>query len=273
MTRPTTCPQIIHDVQNYAVVQEKPFSIDISVLFKPEDGTLNFFLKEHSLTWLHMDQHRGVLYGVAPKVSYNKRFKFTITASNEMGYVTKSFILIVVDADIIETMPQTLELILSMRKQDYGYSHLHPYTPSLLEYLYHFFKQPEYLEGFVKSVQHAAAQYEIKVSDKMSFQEFEKVMKAINHDIENVLKQTLIQDKILTEESLNNEELENLFREGSQIPGSITIPIWNYCGNPNLYNWPHWQVFSNVLHAAADAVRYLREQNIQQSNTPELKPK
>lgn len=274
MSRATTCPQIIHDVQNYKIVQERSFSIPIGEIFSPHDGTLKFYLKSAALPWLHLDHNNGILYGIAPKVPYNKYFKFTLTASNEMGFVTKSFILIVIDTEVVETMPQTLELILSLRKHDYGYIHLQPYTPTLLEYLYYFYQQPEFLQSFNKSVHEAAHEKGLVISDKVSFHEFDSVLKAINPDIEKALLQLMEEDKLLTEETLNNQELQNLFREGSQSPGAITIPIWNYCGNPNLFNWPEWQVFMNVMHAAAHAVRHLREENLQQQNMyrPELKP-
>lgn len=274
MSRATTCPQIIHDVQNYKIVRERSFSIPIAEIFSPHDGTLKFYLKNAALPWLHLDQNKGILYGIAPKVPYTKYFKFTLTASNEMGFVTKSFILIVVDTEVVETMPQTLELILSLRKHDYGYIHLHPYTPTLLEYIYYFYQQPEYLQNFIDSVHEAAQKNGLVISDKVSFHEFDSVLKSINPEIEKALLQLMEEDRLLTEETLNNEELQNLFREGSQPQGAITIPVWNYCGNPSLFNWPEWQVFSNVLHAAADAVRHLRDENLQQynRNRPELKP-
>ncbi len=273
MSQATTCPGIIHDVQNYSVVQEKAFNINIAILFKPDDGTLNFYIKEKSLSWLHLEQHLGVLHGIAPRVPYNKRFKFTITASNEMGSVTKSFILIVVDTEVVETMPQTLELILSMRNQEYGYRHLHPYTPSLIEYIYFYFHQPEYSQAFIKSVHIAAEQYGIKCSDKVTCYEFENLLKKINPDLEQQLRKTLEQDHILTKETLNNEQLQNLFRLGDQQPGSITIPVWNHCAYPDLFNWPEWQILSNVIHAGARAVRRLKAQNFefQEQHQPQSK--
>lgn len=272
MSQATTCPQIVHDVQNYKIIQEKSFSVKIFELFSPRDGTLKFYLKKPVIPWLHMDENQGILYGIAPKVPYTKLFKFTLTACNEMGFVTKSFILIVIDTDVVETMPQTLEFILSMRTQDYGYSHLHPYTPSLLEMLYHFYQFPQYQEGFRKSVHKTAKERGVKISEKVTFHEFESLIKSINPDIEKILQDVLDQDHALTEMALNNEDLQNLLREGAQFPGSITFPIWNHCGIASFSNWPEWRSISNVLHSAADSLRKLREENDRHQLRPELKP-
>src|SRR6056297_2931715 len=189
MSRATTCPSIIHDVQSYTVVQHRTFSIKISELFEPKDGSLEFYLKARSPEWLKMDKYKGILYGVGPRVPYNKSFKVTLTALNEMGHVTKSFIIVVLDTDVVETMPHTLENILSLRKQDYGYSHLALHTRRPSEYLYEFFEQERYQKEFERSVYEAAKEKRIELShDKVSYHDFKSVMDSINPNFDDILK-------------------------------------------------------------------------------------
>lgn len=255
MSRTTTCPQIIHDVQNYSIVQEKPFSIDISVLFKPDDGTLRFYLKNTSLPWLHLDQYTGVLRGIAPKVPYNKSFKFSLVASNEMGFVTKSFIITVIDTEITENMVQTLELILSKRRQYYGYHHLHPYTPSLLEHLYHFFKQPKYCRQFIHSIQIAASNLAMKISDEVTYQEFASVLTEINPNLEHQLKEALNPDKIAMLEEIHHDELQTVFHDHEKSSECIAIPVWSHCMSTELPHNPQWHV---LLHAMNEIIHILK---------------
>lgn len=264
MSRATSCPCIVHDVQSYTIVQHRTFSIKISELFEPKDGSLEFYLKATAPDWLKIDRYKGILYGVGPTVPYNKSFKVTLTALNEMGHVTKSFIIVVLDTDVVETMPHTLENILSMRKQDYGYSHLALHTPPLSEYLYEFFEQEKYQKEFERSVFEAAKEKGIELAhDKVTYHDFKSVMDAINPEFEDVLRNYVGEDNALTMAELNNHQLRNLIREGSQPTGVIAVPVWNHFGSPDLHNWSNINPLSNVLDAASDAVNKFEQRRNQ----------
>ena len=269
MSRATSCPAIIHDVQSYTIVQHRTFSIKIAELFEPKDGTLEFYLKDTAPDWLNMDKHVGILYGVGPTVPYNKRFKVTLTALNEMGHVTKSFIIVVLDTDVVETIHHTLENILSLRKQDYGYSHLALYTRPLSEYLYTFLEQEQYQKEFERSVHDAAKAKGIELAhEKISYHDFKSVMEAINPDFEDALKAYAGKDNSIIMLKLNNHQLRNLFRQGSQPTGTVAIPVWNHFGSPDLHNWPDFNPISNVLDAASDAVKRFEAYREQHQHDP-----
>ena len=262
MSKATTCPKIVHDVQSYKIIQNRTFSIRIGELFEPKDGSLNFYLKSPVIPWLKLDRHRGVLFGVAPIVPYTKSFKINLTASNEMGHVSKSFIIVVVDTDVVENIHHTLEHILSIRNQDYGYSHLYGYTymPSLTEYLYTYFEQDPFKHAFEESIRDAAKAMGIKLGHKdISLHDFESLMNKINPEFEKMLRELVGEESVLVKEAIRNHDLRNLFREGSQATGTIAIPVWNHCAYPDLYNWPDIFAISNVMDAASDAVHDLLE--------------
>jgi hypothetical protein len=277
MNTPLTKPSLIGSNHYYEVLQGAPFSLALYETFYPQDGSLHFRLIDNKLGWLHIDSGKGILYGIAPTLTHDKTFQVTIAANNTEGTVSSSFTLKVKTTDVVETMPGSLELILSLRQEEYGLSHLHPYTPSLLEYVFVYFNLPQFREKFLKSLHEAAKQQHLTLAEPIEAKDFINLLKTINKDAEKILLEKYLieheQDKILTIERLNHWQLRNLFLQGSQPQGVHAIPVWNHWGYPDLHNWTDGGIISNVLDSAADALRRIKSLNQQETEHLNLKPK
>ncbi len=278
MTKAVT-PSINKPVGLHSVRQNEPFEFCIADAFLPQDHSLEFLLDTTAPAWLKITPKSGVIVGDTPKVKTEHSYEISVSATNLAGSVSQSFTLQVICSDVVETMAHRPELIHSLNKEKYGFSHLHPYTPSLLEYIYYLYQLPEFREQFDKALQQQALQHHIKVAAKhFNYAAFHDLVKQLCPDIEAILQEHLTQDNILLHERMSNEELRNLFRQGSQQQGVIPIPVWNHFGIPDLYNWPNENVLNNVLDSAADAVSQLKEQadkkeNLQRRLELKLKPK
>jgi hypothetical protein len=134
-------PHIISSLQCYEVEEQKVFKFSIRSAFWPQDNSLYYQLTSSTPSWINIDSSKGIIYGIAPKVQVNHPYKITVVVGNEMGSVTQSFILKVLCIDVIEMMSHTLTY--SLNKQKYGYHHIHPYTPDLLEYIFNFSYAPK----------------------------------------------------------------------------------------------------------------------------------
>ena len=280
-------PKIEKALETIKIYHKKSFSFLIRDGFSPHDGSLHFELTHTNATpWLHIDSELGEVYGICPQYESDKFFKLTIYAINYSGSVSQSFILHIVCTDIEAEVTQTLEHILSARKEKYGFSHIHPYTPSLLEYLFLFYQNPDMVAAFENSLREQAKLRDIHLKTPLTFQEFRNLVKLLNSNFENHLLQHLLQriaaweqelnlhpetnpelqakileTKALLTETMSNEQLENMVRQGSQELGVIAIPVFNYMGAIDQYNWTDWETIDNVLDAASHAIARAREEN------------
>lgn len=230
-------PRITGKISNFTVMPNKPFNIDLAQYFEPQDGSLHYMIARGKPTWLELDKASGQISGIPPMVHGDVRYSLTVMVSNQYGYVTQRFFLSVVSTDVVDNMANVLELIYNLRKHKYGISHLHPYTPSLLEYLYAFYDSPELREAFINSLRAQAAAAHINVPEKIGFKEFYDIAHKLNPSIDHDLQQRLQPDSIIFKEAVNLVDFRRLFRQGSQPLGAHAIPDWNHQGAPELHNW------------------------------------
>lgn len=260
-------PKIIGKVKNFTVVPNKQFDIDLTQYFEPQDGSLHYVITHGKPTWLMLDKKSGQMSGIPPMVHGDVRYSLTVMVSNNYGYVMQRFFLSVVSTDVIDNMANVLELIYSLRKQKYGLSHLHPYTPSLLEYLYTFYDCPELREAFINSLKAQAMAAHIKVPEKVGFKEFYEITHKLNPSIDHDLQQRLQPDSIIFKEAMNLVDFRRLFRQGSQPLGAHAIPDWNHQGAPELHNWSS---IDTILSGVEIQLRKLKA--MQQLAKPYIRP-
>ena len=72
---------------------------------------------------------------------------------------------------------------------------------------------------------------------------------------------------------MRNDDMRNMFRQGSQPQGVYPREIWNYLGAPSLHNWSHMKT---VLHESVEKIvegfelAHEKELHKHNLNTPEL---
>jgi hypothetical protein len=267
-------PHIRSAIELCEIKENSKFSINISEAFSPQDGSLKFSLVATKPEWLHIEKMTGILYGEAPSVTYDKVYKTTVMASNHFGYAAQSVVLKILSSNVVESMLPTLTLALNLRQERYGFSHIHPYTPSLLEYIYTIYQMPQYKKLFFESMQKQAKKINIQLTHHPSFEEFHHIVTQLNPQIENYLTQRLTDNVILFRETVSFEELQNLYRLGFKIEEITPMPLWEYL-NVIEQNNKEWQIIDNIFSITAQALLNLRQEEQVSRYIPrlQLKPK
>ncbi|MGE3919793.1 MAG: hypothetical protein AB7F64_02410 [Gammaproteobacteria bacterium] len=265
-------PKVIKTVEFLPINSNQDFSIPLAEFFEPQDESLSFHFSSGHPEWLRIDRETGHLHGHAPHTKSDQIFEIFIKVSNYLGVIHQSFTIKLLCIDTAEEDETKLVNILSKRKEKY-ISHLYTYIPDLLEYVLTFYQVPELIEKLYFSLVPLAEDLNLPLDKDVPYEQFKDIVTKLNPDIEDQLRS--IADESLTKEKLDHEQLQNLFRQGSQQTGVITIPTWNYQGGVVQYNWSH---FKTILESAAVRVAQLHvyeEQNIQRNSPvmPQLKPK
>ncbi len=260
-------PQVKRLIKTQHFRAKRVFRMATQDAFAPLDGSLNFSLIQDPPTWITIDRKTGVIAGVAPSLSRSRKYLLTLEVENDYGIVTQSFFIKILAADFIEDFSERLQFILSLKNRK-RFADLHAIPHGMLEYLYSVLMHCEDRENFIKLLHENAEKKHILVSDEPTYEEFAEVATAYHHDIEQTIRQQISDEHLLHHAELTNNELHNLFRQGSQPLGMISRPIWNYLAAPDRHNWSS---VSTVLDAAAEAVFKLRTENLAQYNSEQQK--
>lgn len=264
-------PSLIIPIKSFVVRQQEGIHRELASHFSPCDGSLEFELLL-APSWLSLEQKTGTLTGIAPMVVRSAQSLVIIKVSNACGSVTESFLLKVVDHDFIDAI--TRPLLHLTPAQDHEHYHLHHArtTHEILRYLYEYYRQSKEWKIFTGILQEQASKLNIHVSNPLRYEDFRRLALALNPNIESDLG-ALAQDEyhLLLDAELDNDEMQRLFRQGSQPQGVHARQVFNYIGAPSLMNIA---ATHTVLRAAVDAVIYLHHQadrdDLRQHHAPTL---
>lgn len=230
-------PSILKPVPLHTVLENHAFKFKVNQFFSPDDGSLKYQLLYPKVDWLHVDRENSDVFGTAPAVPFDTRYRIKLLISNEYGYVIHQFYLKVICTEAIENISRKLEAILSLRHSKFSESHIHPLTPDLLEYIYMFLQLPEYKDDFMASLHQQAAEANVKLPQKVTYKDFHHFVHQVNPNIDTKLQDFVYPDDPLLQKRLSEDEFMTLFREGGKQLGTITIPVWNYYGAVEIHNW------------------------------------
>lgn len=286
LNKQAAMPRTLVRSKTYTVVEKAPFGFDIGQVFLPQDRSLRFEFVGKSPEWLHLSPTTGKMLGIAPKVSQNKLMRLAIMASNQLGAAKLNCILKIKTSDVVQAIIPALQLAHNLRQERYGFSHIHPYTPDLLEYIYTLYQLPDYKKKFAAALNKQLRRINESIPISMTYHEFKEKALKLNPNLEENLQHRLsnnissleqrmqqephfrkqymrqVMEMIaLAEEQMAHEQLINLFRQGSQEMGIIPVPIFNYLSAPGLYNWRDWEIVDNLLAIAAHAVARITAEN------------
>ena len=256
-------PNVDRLIKTRIVRSKHIFRFHTKKAFQPRDGSLRFSLINDTPNWVTIDAETGLISGMAPKVVRDRQYAITVKAENQAGAVSLNLFIKVILGDVIEEYAQRLMLILSLKKQK-QFGDLHAMERGMLEYLYEALMNSEDKAVFIKELQKHAQKEDILISQEPTQEEFEKVIKAENPDIEQQIKEQLPEDHALLQAALTNAEMRALFIQGSQPLGSIPPGMLiNALGSPDRHNWSSTLT---VLDSAAEAVIKLRTEHLTDFN-------
>jgi hypothetical protein len=251
-------PRIQKLLGEQAVRQKQVFSFSVKRAFWPRDGSLRFELIGQPPHWITIDTRTGVISGFAPPTVYDRQHLLTVKAYNEYGEESQHFFLRVVATDVVEDMAHRLQLMLNKKyKNYYRFGAMHPYVHDSLEYIFEYFMNSDNPELFLAKLKENAKKHNIDLGEEISYEDFKKVAKAIDSQIEKKIQTALGDQHIAALAELSNAEFVNLFRQGSQPLGVHAIPVWNYLAAADRHNFSS---VSNVLDASAEAIVELRRE-------------
>jgi hypothetical protein len=224
-------PKSLRTQATFTIKQGTVFRHSAAPYFFVEQGKLSYSLVKEPPNWLSIHPQTGVVWGKAPMVYTAKTFQVTVAASNNAGSAEWAFFLTVTR----ENFNHEVDAVIQRYQEQKNLQRLEAYyTPDLLEYIYAFFEQhePHQREEFLALLQEKAKGLGVAISDKPSYQDFAKVIKAINPDAQNLLLAELGTNSPLPRVQISSHDLQNLFRQGSQPSGALAGPIFNYFGAP-----------------------------------------
>lgn len=293
LNKQAAMPRTLVRSKTFTVMEKAPFSFEVDQAFLPQDHSLHFTFASKAPEWLHLSAKTGKILGIAPKVRQNKLIRLAIVASNQVGAAKLNCILRIKSTDVTQTIIPTLQLAHNLRQERYGFSHIHPYTPDLLEYIYTLYQLPNYKKDFAAALDKQLQRINESVPIHMTYHEFKEKALKLNPNLEENLQHRLsvtissleqrmqqephfrkqymrqVMEMIaLAEEQIQHEQLINLFRQGSQEMGVIPVPIFNYLSAPGLYNWRDWEIVDNLLAIAAHAVARITAENKKKQTLP-----
>jgi len=266
-------PHIIKAIPSKIIRQKRVFRLSIRKYFGPKQSNLQYALIGQVPTWLFIDAQLGIISGIAPKVSQNKQFLVTVQAHNIDGKVSQSFFIKVINTDFFEVITEGLIHNLSLKKQFYRFDLDNiPKRHDLLELIFEFIINSDHKDLAIKKVNDKAKDLNIKTEKTFNYENFKEIVLKIQPNIEASLAASLTEKHIATLAEINNIEFRNLFRQGSQQPGSIVPYVLNELGIVNFTNMSHHPIHGkNILDAAADRLIKLRHQN-EKSNMKKFNP-
>ena len=241
-------PTLIKPIKSLAVKQGTAFSFDVHAYFSG-DKPLVFLLIGASPSWLSMDSATGVVSGEAPVVAHNVQYLVTVKVSNPEGEAVEHFLLTVSMEDFITSMTSAV-LNLVRTKEQHIIDH-HRSAREILEYIFNYYRESKEWGIFEGLIREEASRMNIRVSNPIRYEEYREVVLAGQATIEEELREQLGEEHLLIEAEMSNDEMENLFRQGSQPTGVYSREVWNYLGAPSLH---HLSRVKTVLHLAAEAV-------------------
>ncbi|GEM_PF-4959697 len=265
-------PTLVKPIKSCAMKQSTLVRLDVHEHFSGGDLPLAFSLVGVTPRWLVIGANTGVILGETPKVAHNVQYLVSVRASNDEGEVVEHFLL-KVSAESFMTSMTSAVLNLSRNKSKYGNLDHHFSAHEVLQYLYEYYKASKEWELFSGLIREEASIMNIKVSNKISYQEFRKVVLTKNPSIETHIRKQLGNDHLLIEAEMRNDDMRNMFRQGSQPQGVYPREIWNYLGAPSLHNWSHMKT---VLHESVEKIvegfelAHEKELHKHNLNTPEL---
>lgn len=226
-----TAPKSLKSQATFTIKQGTVFRHSVVPYFFVERGKVSYSLVKDSPHWLSIHPQKGVVWGKAPMVYTAKTFQVIVAASNNAGVAQWTFFLTVTR----ENFNHQVDAVIQRYQEQKHRQHLDAYyTPDLLEYIYAFFEQhePQQREEFFALLQQKAKELRIAIADKPCYQDFAKVVKAINPDAQSLLLAEVGKDSPLPRVQVSAHDLQNLFRQGSQPTGALSGPIFNYFGAP-----------------------------------------
>jgi hypothetical protein len=254
-----TAPKSLRTPATFTIKQGTVFSHTTAPYFHVEQGRLSFALAKSSPGWLSINSTNGTVIGKAPAVYTAKTFHVTVNASNNVGMAEWSFYLTVTrekfDHKVDAVIQRYFENKHQQRLEEY-------YTPELLEYIYAYLEQHHKAE-FLEQLRQKATEFGMILSQQPSYEEFAKLVKLINPQVQEQLAKELPSDSPLPHAQVLHSDLQNLFRQGSQPLGVHAIPIFNYLAAPAQHVWA---VHIKTIFNAA-AVSLMQRQQAQTSAT------
>lgn len=244
---------ISEKIKSIVVGAGQPFRYSIVYAFSANQP-IAYLLDYPSPAWLHIDSRSGVISGHAPKIhSEHEQFFVTVKALVGQESVEQTFILQVVDADVVEDMTRYLLRLVHF-----------PFNPDrrrheVLEFLFEYYHSSVFVRDFLHLLRQYAKKFDIKLNHPISYEDFKKVAEKAHPGIEKELRRKLEEDHVLTEAELTKTEFSRLFKEGAQPLGVIPIAVWNYIGEASYHNWSE---LKTVLHEAVHAIRDLRREAV-----------
>ncbi len=224
-------PKSLKTQATFTIKQGTVFRHSVAPYFFVEQGKVNYSLVKDSPNWLSIHPQTGVVWGKAPMVYTAKTFQVTAAAGNNAGVAEWTFFLTVTR----ENFSHQVDAVIQRYQEQKNRQRLDAYyTPDPLEYIYAFFEQhePQQREEFFALLQQKAKELSITIGDKPSYQDFAKVVKAINPDAQSLLLAELGVNSPLPRVQVSSHDLQNLFRQGSQPTGALAGPVFNYFGAP-----------------------------------------
>ena len=240
-------PILLKPIKSLTVKQRMALSIDVHTYFSGD--TLTFSLVGASPRWLFIESTTGIISGETPAIVHTVQYLVKIKASNPEGDVIAHFLLKVSTEDFITSMTSAI-LNLTRTKTQNILDH-HRSTHEILEYIFNYYRLSKEWKIFEGLIREEASHMNIRVANPISYAEYREIVLAKNPTIESTLHEQLDEDHLLIDAEMQNDEMENLFRQGSQPQGSYPRQVWNYLGAPSLYNLSH---VKTVLRQAAEAV-------------------
>lgn|GEM_PF-2140661 len=226
-----TMPKSLKTEANFTIKQGAVFRHPTANYFYVENGKLSYSLVKNSPNWLSIHPQTGVVWGKAPSVYTAKNYYATVAASNNAGSAEWSFFITVTR----ETFDHQIDAIAQRYQDQKNRQRLEAYyTPELLEYIFAFFAQhePQQRDEFFELLHKKAKELGIAMAEKPDYQDFAKVIKAINPTINAQLLAELPANSPLPHAQVSTHDLQNLFRQGSQPAGALAGPVFNYFGAP-----------------------------------------
>lgn len=243
-------------ISSIAVRTGRPIVIKTATHFSVPTMPRYFYLF-NGPCWLVINRQTGVITGTAPTVRHDVQFCITVCATIQGDMATGSFFIKVLAEDMLEDLKKPI-LILSMRNKPFFPREHLPTTHDILAYIFGYFDSVPEGEQFRAKIREAANEHHVALSNKLTYEDFKKVMEAVNPEIESQLEAHLGKEHFIILAELNTVEFRNLFREGSQPLGVHAIAVWNHLAAPDLQLW---SAVDTILNAAAHAIIHLRQDN------------
>lgn len=254
-----TAPKVLKTQATFTIKQGTVFRHAIAPYFYVEQGKLTYELKD-SPNWLSINSQTGSIIGKAPLVYTAKTYQVTVIARNFAGNAEWTFYITVTREDFSHQVDAVIQRYLDNKAQQQKEA---SYVPQLLEYLYQYFMQlKEHQEEFLALLREKAKEKGMTLKAKPTYQDFAKVITAINPEINRQLGAELPPNSSLPHAPVSANDLQNLFRQGSQQLGVHPVPVFNYFAAPTQHVWSVH--VKNILNAATVAVMERQQANQRQ---------